>query len=601
MMAQIQKKDFSFRQVVIKNILSIFLPVSVVLAVILGAFYRYDIHIKKKIFELQASDFAEVEKYIFHQKFKSIRGDLLYLSDASELKAALQGRDFYLGLAKDYRNFSMRKRIYDQVRYLDQAGVEVVRVNYKNGSSKIVLEGALQDKSWRYYFPESMNLNKEEIYVSPLGLNIEEGEIEKPLKPMIRFATPVFDSVNQRRGIIVLNYLASNILEDFAYKRSFGFIKPILLNSEGYYLKALNPQDEWGFMNSAKKERTFGNDFPEAWGLISKKETGQLYTPDGLFVFTTMVPFSEMAGLNGFVGDHHDDYFWKIVAFIPRKYWEVDALKMLKAFAGLYVVLIGFLGVGVWLLSSVALRQKEVEDREQEAIEMKLNFISMVSHELRSPLAMMKEAIGNVLDGVAGEIGDKQRTCLKAVNDNILRLNRLATDVLDFQKAVAGKVGLQREVQDINEIVRHIEDAVKEGVHAKGLELIVQPDDGLPKVVCDRDKIIQVLMNIVGNALKFTDRGHILITTRAGDNHITVSVYDTGPGLSQEELSKLFQEFYQTAHTRDKKIDGSGLGLAIAKQIIDGHNGKIWAESSHGKGTTFRFTLPLMERRETSH
>ena len=127
----------------------------------------------------------------------------------------------------------------------------------------------------------------------------------------------------------------------------------------------------------------------------------------------------------------------------------------------------------------------------------------------------------------------------------------------------------------------------------KGLAFELQLCDDLPRVKFDRDKIIQVLTNLLNNAFKFTEKGGIIVSTSRGDNFIQVMVKDTGPGIKKEDMPKLFQEFTQL----QRKVGGTGLGLSICKKIIEAHRGNIWAESEFGKGTAFCFTLPIKERR----
>jgi signal transduction histidine kinase len=131
----------------------------------------------------------------------------------------------------------------------------------------------------------------------------------------------------------------------------------------------------------------------------------------------------------------------------------------------------------------------------------------------------------------------------------------------------------------------------------KGLDLVVDAGDSMLKVRFDKDRIIQVLTNLVSNAIKYTEKGNITISTKGEDNKVHIIVQDTGIGIKAEDMQKLFCAFEQLDSTRDKRRNGTGLGLAISKEIILAHNGKIWAESEVGKGSSFHFILPIRERR----
>lgn len=242
-----------------------------------------------------------------------------------------------------------------------------------------------------------------------------------------------------------------------------------------------------------------------------------------------------------------------------------------------------------------AIERKKVERKLKEAIESKSQFMSMVSHELRVPLTSIKESISIVLDGLAGEITNEQRNCLDIAKRNIDRLNRLIGDLLDLNKLEAGKMNFDMQVNNANEVAKEVYDTMLSVAKDKGINLVLELDGNLPMASFDKDKVTQVMSNLVNNALKFTKKGHITITTRRKEDTIQVSVSDTGCGIKKEDLPRLFHEFEQLETVGVEKTCGTGLGLAISKEIIARHNGEIWAESTLGKGTTFFFTLPIRE------
>lgn len=242
-----------------------------------------------------------------------------------------------------------------------------------------------------------------------------------------------------------------------------------------------------------------------------------------------------------------------------------------------------------------AIGRKKVERKLKEAIEAKSQFMSMVSHELRVPLTSIKESIAIVMDGVAGEITEKQRDCLGIAKRNIDRLNRLIGDLLDFNKLEAGKMNFDMQDGNVNETAKDIYDTMLPVAKEKGINLVLELDDCLPRVKFDKDKINQVMSNLVNNAIKFTRQGRITIATSKREDTIQVSVSDTGCGIKKEDLPRLFHEFEQLETIGVEKTRGTGLGLAISREIITRHNGEIRAESELGKGSTFLFTLPSLE------
>ncbi|MCX6355763.1 MAG: PAS domain S-box protein [Candidatus Aureabacteria bacterium] len=244
------------------------------------------------------------------------------------------------------------------------------------------------------------------------------------------------------------------------------------------------------------------------------------------------------------------------------------------------------------IVAGVRGMMRDVTERKK-ILEQKNNFMNMVSHELRTPLTSIKEGISLVAEGIAGPINPQQKELLDIGKQNIDRLSRLINQVLDFQAIDSGSMQFSFRENDINRAVKEARASLLSLATKKGIQLNLALDESLPLIKFDKDKILGVLINLLNNALKFTEKGSITITTERGDNIIKVSIKDTGIGIKEEDMPKLFQRFSQVK----RKAGGSGLGLAISKEIIEAHNGKIGAKSEFGKGTTLHFILPIKERR----
>jgi len=237
--------------------------------------------------------------------------------------------------------------------------------------------------------------------------------------------------------------------------------------------------------------------------------------------------------------------------------------------------------------------RKKAEEKVKEVTEIKSQFISTVSHDLRTPLANMKEGIDIVLDEVAGEINDEQRNFLDIAKRNINRLTMLIDDVLDFQKLEAGKMMLNIQENNIQETIGEGYKTMTLSAKKKGIDLSLKLADNLPNASFDRDKIIQLLTNLVSNAIKFTpEQGQVSVCVRQQGKEWTIDVNDTGMGIPRDELPKIFDRFY-CVHRPGKQIQGTGLGLAIVKKIVMMHGGRIEVKSEIDRGTTFTVFLPL--------
>jgi signal transduction histidine kinase len=218
----------------------------------------------------------------------------------------------------------------------------------------------------------------------------------------------------------------------------------------------------------------------------------------------------------------------------------------------------------------------------------------MVSHELRTPLGPIKEGVSIILDGITGEINPQQRDLLTTVRNNADRLNRLINNVLDFQKLESGRMPFNIEENDIEEVLNEAYKTMSLAAKNKNIKFELNIGSNIPKINCDRDKILQVLINLLNNAIKFTDKGSVKLQVDKDDNDIHVKIVDTGPGIKKEDIPKLFVSFQQLDIPGKRKEGSSGLGLAISKEIIIKHKGKIWVESEIGKGSIFHFILPAV-------
>lgn len=253
---------------------------------------------------------------------------------------------------------------------------------------------------------------------------------------------------------------------------------------------------------------------------------------------------------------------------------------------------------------------------EKEVDQMKTDFISTVSHELRTPLTsvlgfaklIQKKLEENVFPIVVTEDKKVQRA-VKQVGDNLQiivtegqRLTDLINDLLDVAKMEAGKIDWKMQPMKVDEFIDRAIAATFALFENKGLEPIKDIEENLPELVGDRDKLIQVMINLLSNSIKFTDKGSVTCQAKKIGDKIKISIIDTGMGISESDQPKVFEKFKQVGETLTDKPKGTGLGLPICKQIIEHHGGKIWVESELGKGSKFSFILPLKpeEKAESS-
>ncbi len=234
--------------------------------------------------------------------------------------------------------------------------------------------------------------------------------------------------------------------------------------------------------------------------------------------------------------------------------------------------------------------------KQRELDRLKSQFVSSVTHELRTPLVATQKALDVILTKAAGPINEDQTRFLDIARRNLERLYALINDILDLSKLEAGKMKVEFAPASVEQMVNEVCSSLGSWANSKNIQLVKRVADGLPMVTMDADRIIQVLNNLVSNALKFTPQdGTVTVEAkpRGGGQHVEVSVQDTGIGIAKEDLDRVFEKFLQVGERRQTDVSGTGLGLSIAKEIVERHGGRIWAESEKGQGAKFSFVLPV--------
>ncbi|MCU7837104.1 MAG: sensor domain-containing diguanylate cyclase [gamma proteobacterium symbiont of Taylorina sp.] len=341
----------------IKQFFKYFLPMLVVVALVsLSHVYQ---SLKSDTNLLIASDkeilvqSSQITTTLFKQKIS----DLMILTEGETLKRYLHDDSIknWVYLAREFETFSRYKKIYDQIRFIDNQGQEKLRVDYNNGTPAISPRFKLQNKASRYYFKESIKLSRHEIYVSPLDLNKEKDKIQLPLKPMIRYATPIFDGYGKKRGILILNYSAKELLLRLKKLFKIAHGQLMMLNNQSYWLINNQKEKQWGFMYNKAKLR-FSIDFPQQWKTISMHENGRIDTPDNVFVYNTAYPLVDTLDFtrnySDFLYDKDkmfriplpkgykaDSYYWKLVSVIDNTVFHAiykeKIIHLLSLFAAL--------------------------------------------------------------------------------------------------------------------------------------------------------------------------------------------------------------------------------------------------------------------------
>ncbi|NJD05582.1 MAG: hypothetical protein FIA97_03675, partial [Methylococcaceae bacterium] len=280
---------------------------------------------------------ARIERRVSHVSVRiaDILSDLRLIAGAPALQRYLdaEGAVNIVEVQQEFAVFVEAKQIYDQARYIDETGMERVRVDLSAGKAKIIADEKLQPKSSRYYFTDAIKLAQGAVYISPLDLNIEGTQVEIPYKPLIRLATPLFDGKGQRRGIAIINYLGKDLLQRLDGLKDPGSQGVELLNREGYWLKSASPDLEWGFM--FKRGETFATRYPTVWQWLQESPSGQRMSDRELWTWSRIYPLRQdlqsssgtpeasgpsQAGLTA------SDYYWIALSHTPSG-WLVPSRR----------------------------------------------------------------------------------------------------------------------------------------------------------------------------------------------------------------------------------------------------------------------------------
>ncbi|MBN1687665.1 MAG: HAMP domain-containing histidine kinase [Candidatus Omnitrophica bacterium] len=273
--------------------------------------------------------------------------------------------------------------------------------------------------------------------------------------------------------------------------------------------------------------------------------------------------------------------------------WSV-AVRM-----ALYLVIVVLAGRVHQALKKEAENNLKLKKANEEILALanvKSHFTAMVSHELRTPLTAIRESIRLVHGEMMGALNPEQKKFLGMAERNINRLTRLINDILDFSKLESGKRKFHFQEDDLNTLLQDSAKVYEPLALKSGLSIEIECDLSIPKLFFDADALSQVINNLLSNALKFTEKGSVAVGTRMKGPFVEIYVRDTGLGIEQKNIPRLFHAFEQVTLRDGKRPEGTGLGLAISKQIVDQHGGEIVVESEVGKGTTILVRLPLQAK-----
>ena len=539
----------------VKYFLATYIPLLVLLFAAVSLLYRTEKN--SLLFEVKTHEEQQVvtERALMERELRVVSEDLSFLVEHNETHA--QFTDITAGrvkeLADEFLSLSRAKGFYDQIRYLDETGQEIVRVNLNNGEPVIVSKEKLQNKQNRYYFQESLAVGHGQLYMSPFDLNKEHGKVELPVKPIIRFGAPVFDAQNNKKGVVVLNFLGTVLLDNLAEVAGDSFGSFMLLNKEGYWLKHQNVEKEWGFMFAKGRNQTFAKEYPEIWQAMLATRSGQIETGKGVFTFTRTYPVPEISST----------YFWLVVSHVPRS--TIDSIlrpvrnKNLILFLSLFLLST----VCSWFIAWLIALRLRAEHATQQA-----------HAELSQVFATIDDGIiVTDRDLIIRDLNDKLLTMWQLEKSNTIGHNYLEIFTAQYpqeEEYLCAQIIHGEQVAHL-EIERQMENGLT--VHyelvATPLFSSAQEIEGI--VICVRDMTHHYLTS---QALKESNDRFSLVVAGTKDgvwdwdmkhDHVYFSErWFAQAGYALGELANHFQTWEQLLHPDDKEQT-----LASFKNFLD--------------------------------
>lgn len=519
------------------------------------------------------------------RELDSVRADALFLADHAPLRQFVQGDEGQLqGLETEYINFVRRKQMYDQIRLLDLSGRETIRVNYEQEVAVSVLPPDLQDKSDRYYFRQAVTLQPGEVFVSDFDLNLEHGQVERPLKPVIRFVTPVADRAGTGRGFLVLNYLGARLLRELDNSTLPGFT--ILIRPDGHYLRNVDPNDAWGWLLG--HERTFASQFPFEWSNIDDMEDCKL-TSRGAFAARSIPlgnhPAKTVNRRNSIL----------VVSYLPRDEVFADShgllTRLLLLAGGVFIPLAILARYWAHAMVSRQLQNHQIAVSEERLRELSSRLLRIQEDERRAISREIHDELGQQATAINLDLNLAHRNIHsveagphleRAIRENEQLLQTLHAFASRVRPAVLDDLGLQDALES------HVWE-FHERTHIKVDADFSFDAAEIPDEIADNAyRLVQESLN---NVAKHADASKVRVSVsiEQGDSlrHLCIAIRDDGRGYDA------------IGH------NGHRLGLVGMQERVDLLAGELRMQSNLDEGTNIEIKLPfgdrLAEQRRLDH
>ncbi len=563
---------------------------------------------EERLIENRERDRLALIQQVARSDIDGFISDALLLAKGEILFRYLNSRKQYVDrvyVEKEFVTMSRERAVYDEIGYIGSDGQERIRVNYNNGNPAIVPKHLLQNRSNRYYFKDSIKLEHGEVYISPLDLNMQNGKIEIPTKPMIRVGTTVVDGYGKRKGVLILNYYGERILSKIGRILSKSAGESNMFNNEGFSLLGPRKDGMLGFMLG--KNATLKHQQPTVWNEIQKGHTGTVKNSHDTYLYVT-IPLAYGGDL-----DSMQQNYWKLVIRLtPEKLFSADSVVRSHL---LIIVAVSFLVsffVGYLLhqlketQSQLALvkRLKEAQSRlvQSEKMASLGRMVAGFAHEINTPIGIAVGSASHGSDAVKQlfrllerdevleeDLEDGLATIGEAADLALSNLRRAAALITSFKHMSVDQSSEKPRNFSFQELIQDVINSLHNTFKRTRIEFVIEcPEhlrlDGIPGIYT------QILTNLIMNSYihgfaNGAEAGNIGVRVReSSDSQLILEYWDTGMGMDEETQDRIFEPFFTT----NRGDGGSGLGLYICYNLVSTQlAGNITLSSTPGNGTHF--------------
>ena len=612
--SKIEEKRF-FRN---KRFRKVFLTTFVGLAFVASIFIQYSYTLQR---DQVISRISEYYSQILFNKATFVRSvitpvisNLNFLTSHRSVIGYMKNPENSEKLIEDMKLFAQNNIHYKQVRFIDNEGMEKIRINWNGGQIEVVPDSLLQNKSHRYYFVEAMKVPPGTVYISPVDLNAEFGKVEVPYQSVVRVATKILDEDGNTNGIIVINLYLNELLIGTLQNDIFSHDNFHFLNSEGYWIDGPAEYKTYGFMFDSLQNEKFSNYFPELWTQVDTTGFGSIEGEEMLCVFRHILLTYDPLHYGGITIESSSSDWLFAYLIDYDNVSELVSLKNTVVWLSILVFVVLFLLsfviaylrmkelrhiqnlrlVNETLEHRIHERTKEIsqKNRELEDANSELEaFTYSVSHDLRSPLRHISGFVDLLIRKYRDELGADGARYIDYVKEASLNMGHLIDDLLQLSRVGRGEISEAKV--DVKKLVLDCMKRIEKDFPDQTIEWKISP---LESVVADYNLLTQVWINLLGNAVKYSSKAEVsLIEINCSelDDFIMYSVKDNGIGFDETYKDKLFTPFQRLHSSED--FEGTGIGLAIVRRIISRFGGQIWGESKPNEGATFTFILPIKQ------